>query len=104
PARLSKRFATFAIRLIWSSGRSRPGRGRNGQKFIRLERGAADQAAIDVGHGKQLRRIPGLDAAAVEDPCGGRDSTIPGRDPFTDEGMDVLRLLGRGVSARADRP
>jgi hypothetical protein len=45
------------------------GRGRaNLLKLIGAQGRAPYQSAIHVGHGKQLRCIAGLDAAAVEDP------------------------------------
>ena len=38
----------------------------DGQEFVGLQRCAADQAAVDIRHGEQLRGIACLDAAAVE--------------------------------------
>src|SRR5437667_148252 len=84
--------------------RASPCGGEDGQKFVRLERGATDQAAVDIGHCKQFGRIAGLHAPAVENTRGSGNSSIPGRDPRTDERMDVLRLLGRGIAPCADRP
>ena len=43
----------------------RPGRSQDCEEFIGLERGAADEPAVDVGHREQIRRIAGLDAAAI---------------------------------------
>src|SRR4051812_44370512 len=44
----------------------RPGRSQDREKFVGLERGAADEPAVDIGHREQLRRITGLDAAAIQ--------------------------------------
>src|SRR5207244_12676459 len=74
------------------------------QKLRRLQRLATAQTAVDVRHGEEFRRVTGLDAAAVEDAGGGRNSSIPGADAGADEGVHFLRLVGRRVAAGADRP
>src|SRR6185437_4877889 len=67
-------------------------------------RSAADQAAIDVGHGKELCCIARLDAAAVENTGGSRDCSILAGNAPTDERVDLLRLVRRGIAAGADGP
>src|SRR6202140_3341751 len=91
-------------RHIGKTHSSQSGSGQDCQELIRLQRGATDQTAVDVRHREQLRRIAGLDAAAVKNARGGRDSSIPGPDAGADELVYILRLLGRGVAAGADRP
>ena len=49
----------------------------DGGEIGRLQRRAADQAAVDVGLGEQLRRVVGLDAAAVEDLHAARHARAP---------------------------
>src|SRR5262249_14365257 len=54
-----------------------PGGGQDRQEFVGLERGAPDQAAVDVRHREQFRRVARLDAATVEDARGRGNSSIP---------------------------
>ncbi len=75
------------------------------QERIGLQRGAADQGAVDVGEGHQALDVVGLDAAAVEDAQRVRDGLAVLRgDPRADEGVDLLGLLGGRDLAGADRP
>src|SRR5580658_3074314 len=83
---------------------SGPGSRQDRQKFVRLERSATDQTAVDVGHRKQLGGVTGLDTAAVENARSGRDSSIPGRDPPPDESVYFLGLLRGGIAPGADGP
>src|SRR5580765_99410 len=53
-------------------------------EIARLQRGAANQAAVDVGLGEQARGVVGVDAAAVQDP-------------------HVDRVLGRSLQLRAQQ-
>src|SRR5580693_10624456 len=88
------------VRIVCNIGKnllSRSGCGQDCQELISLERGATDQTAVYIRHCEQLRRITGLDAAAIEDTCGSGNSSITGRNPGADEGVHVLRLLGGGV-------
>ena len=73
-------------------------------KLVRLQRCAADQPAIDIRHGKQLRGVDGLDTTAVKNPRQGGDFSIPGVNLRSDERVHLLGLLGGRVAARADRP
>src|ERR1700739_4693806 len=91
-------------RNIGKTRLSRSGSGQDCQKFVRLQRGATDQTAVDIRHCEQLGRVPGLDAAAVEDAGGSCNSSIPRADTGADEGVHVLCLLRRGVAAGADGP
>src|SRR5258705_13182385 len=69
-----------------------------------LERGAADQPAIDVGHGEYVPRISRLDTAAIQDAQTCRDFSILRRDTLAYEGMHFLRLLRRRRAAGANGP
>src|SRR6478609_8814212 len=81
-----------------------PRRGQDRQKFIRLERGATDQPAVDIRHREQFRRVTRFDTATVEDARRGGDFSIPLADPGADEGVYLLRLLGRRVAPGPNRP
>src|SRR4051812_39232702 len=74
-----------------------------GREVVRVERGAADEGAVDVGQREQLLGVAGLDRAAIEDPdlIG---SGPPHAQDVADEGAGLLRLLCRGGAAGADRP
>ena len=61
-------------------------------------------AAVDVGQGEQLRRVVGLDAAAVEDPRALGLLAVAVGDQRADERDRVLGLLGRRRQPGADRP
>ena len=68
-------------------------------------RGAADQRAVDVGQREQLGGVVGLQRAAVEDPHAPCPAALS--KPWTSARTKrdrVLRLLGRGRQAGADRP
>ena len=67
----------------------------NRRERVDVERGTADERAVDVGLGEELGGVVGLDRAAVED----RDV-----DQAADERVRLLRLLGRRGLAGADRP
>src|SRR5258708_28293749 len=67
------------------------------QKIRRHQRGAADQAAIEVGHRKNRRRVLRLEAAAVKN-----RRVLP--HALAQEGVHCLRLLGRRIAPRAHRP
>src|SRR5258706_8411694 len=67
------------------------------QKIRRHQRGAADQAAIDVGHRKNRRRVLRLDAAAVKN-----RRVLP--HALAQERVHCLRLLGRRIAPGANRP
>ena len=57
-----------SCRLRWvRASRAQAAARQMATKSLRLQRRAADQAAVDVGLREQLRRVVGLDAAAVED-------------------------------------
>ena len=74
-------------------------------EVVRLERGAADEAAVDVGLGEELLRVGRLAGAAVEDRGVVRDGLVEeaGED-FADVGVDLLGLGRRGGLAGADGP
>src|SRR3984893_1456235 len=91
-------------RHIGTTHSSQSGSGQDCQELIRLQRGATDQTAVDVRHCEQLGRLARPDAAAIKNARDGRDSSIPGRDAGADELVHILRLLGRGGAAGADRP
>ena len=74
------------------------------EEFLGLERGAADEPAIDVRHRKELRGIPRLHAAAILDAHEGGDISIVARDPPADVRMDVFGLLRGRSLAGADGP
>src|SRR5690242_6689921 len=64
-------------------------------EVLGVQRGAADEGAVDVGQGEQLGGVVGLDRTAVEDP----DSVGGGAAPaqhVADEGAHLLGLLGGG--------
>ena len=80
------------------------GRGHHAEELFRLERGASDEATIDVRLGEQLAGVGRLDAAAVEDPqLTAYHSIIPG-DACAEDGMDLLRLGRRSGLPGADGP
>ena len=74
------------------------------QKFISLERSAADQAAVHIRHRKEIARIAGLDATAVQDAQIGRDFSIPGPKLLANEPVGLLGLLWRRGAAGANVP
>src|SRR3954469_11175915 len=77
---------------------------QNGQKFISLERRAADQTTVHIRHRKQLRRITGLHTAAVQNAGCTRYLSIPGPYTGADGSMDFLCLLRCRGAASPDRP
>jgi len=80
------------------------GRSDNRQELFGLERCAADQSAVDVGHRKDIPSVAGLDAAAVQNAQPGRNFSILAGDPLTNEIMHFLGLLGGCRAPGADRP
>src|SRR5436190_18232647 len=76
----------------------------DGKEVCRLERGAADQSAVDVFHRKQIGGIVGFHAAAIKylDLRGG--SGMAGSQAAAQKSVNVLRHLRRGSLAGADRP
>src|SRR4051812_32270208 len=68
------------------------------REIVRVEAGAADGGAVDVGQREQLGCVGGLDRTAVEDPdLIGGGASHP--HDVTDEGARLLRLVGRGGAA-----
>src|SRR5690606_14710105 len=76
----------------------------DGVEFLRHQRRAADQAAVDVGLGEQLGGVGGLHAATIEDRQRAGDSSIVAGNFTTKERMDLLRLLRARSLAGPDRP
>src|SRR6476620_5724935 len=75
------------------------------EEALDVERGAADERAIDVGLADQLLRVVGLHAAAVDHvACVGRGAAEPLAQPLTDVRVRLLRLDRRRGPAGADRP
>ena len=74
------------------------------QKFISLERGTADQAAVHIRHRKEIARIAGLDATAVQNAQIGGDFSIPGPKLLANEQVGLLSLLRARRAARTDGP
>src|SRR5512135_2610321 len=64
----------------------------NGQELLGIERGPADQTAVDIRLTEQLDRIGRLDAAPVLDDQVFRHAGVQGTDLAPDEGMYGLRL------------
>jgi len=79
------------------------GRARNGREIRRLERSATNQAAVDISLSKQLGRVVGLDAAAIQQRHLGR-LRLSRLELATQECVNSLSLLGRSGLAGADRP
>ena len=81
------------------------GRVDDGQEVVGLQGRAADEAAVDVGLGQQLRRVLGVHGAAVLD---GDGPGHPGAELLADDGADVgadlAGLFGGGGLAGADGP
>ncbi len=63
-------FATSSLPTVFLKRFARAAQMR--QELLGLQRRAADQAAVDIGHREQLVRVRRLDAAAVQ------DRTVPG--------------------------
>ena len=59
----------------------------NRQEISRLERGTADQSAIDVFHGKQFCGITRVHAASVENPYPGGHIAVECGQFAADKGM-----------------
>src|SRR6187551_3288076 len=74
------------------------------EKFLGLQRRAANQSTIHVRHAEQVRGVTSLAAAAIEDAQTGRDTSIVGAHPPAYESVDLLRLLWRGGTPRPDGP
>src|SRR5262245_57609206 len=70
---------------------------RDGEEIRRHQRGAADQAAVDIRHRKHRRRVLRLHAAAIE-------NAHARRNPLARERMHRLRLLRCRGAPGADRP
>ena len=71
---------------------------------VDLERCAADQRAVDVREGEELRGVLRLYAAAVEDPRALGLLAVAVGDQRADERDRVLGLLGCRRQPGADRP
>src|SRR6266511_6307224 len=67
------------------------------KKFFRHERGAADQPAVDVGHGENRRGVLRLDAAAIE-------NARLGQNFFPQKAVHFLRLLRSRRAPGTDGP
>ena len=82
------------------------GRRDDGGKRVGVERGAADQRAVDVRLGQQRARVVGFDAAAVEDaqPVGQRAALQRGRPAARIARVHLLRVRRARRPAGADRP
>src|SRR6185369_17963378 len=80
-------------------------RGHDLPERRRLERGAAHERAVHVGLGEERRRVPGVDAATVEDrgllPRARPEDAVERR---AHHAVSVAGLLGRRHLAGADRP
>ena len=74
------------------------------REALGVEARAAHQRAVDVRLGEDLRRVVGLDAAAVEHADRARPPPASGRHQRAHEGDRLLGDLGRGDLAGADRP
>ena len=75
------------------------------QEFARLDRGAADQEAVDVLHAFELAAVVPIDASTVDDPeVFGDLRRDLGREQLSDVGVGVLRLLRGGNDAGPDGP
>ena len=77
----------------------------NSDKVVRLERGASDEAAVDIFHCEQFSGIRGLAAASVEDSSllSSLFAELAGKH-LADVGVDFLGLLGGSGLARSDSP
>ena len=74
------------------------------KEIRRLQAGAADQRAVDIGNRHQFRRVRGFDRAAIEDPHPGALPLKSGRQGIPDKPMNLLDISsGRGQPG-ADRP
>mmetsp|Transcript_4521 Transcript_4521/g.8869 ORF Transcript_4521/g.8869 Transcript_4521/m.8869 type:complete len:263 (-) Transcript_4521:25-813(-) len=69
-----------------------------------LERGAADEEAVDVGAGREGGRVGRVGRASVLDADVGGEVSVGGREPVADLLVGRLRLLGGGGHAGADGP
>src|SRR2546428_6847934 len=78
--------------------------GADRDEVFRRERRPADQAAVNIGHRKQLRCIAGLDAAPEHDRYALRLPLITRREPRATECVHVLALARRPVFAGPDCP
>src|SRR5579875_1460591 len=92
------------IRLVPSPPKDSARRRANGKKIGRLQRGAADQAAVDVGLREQVRGVAGLDAAAIDDAGRVGDFSIGAGELATQQRVDLLGLFRAGGTAGADGP
>ena len=72
----------------------------NRKKIIRHQRSSTDQTTVDIGLGKQFRRILRLDAAAVENTQTTGHSAIQSGDLRTNCRMYLLRLSGERGSVQ----
>src|SRR5690349_6455249 len=77
---------------------------RNPEEIRRLEAGAADQRAVDVGYRHQLLRVRRLDRSAVQDPHPAAFRAEPLAQRFADEAVHLLDILRRPRQPGADRP
>ena len=75
----------------------------NSGEVGRNERGPADEAAIDVGHGKELGSVSRLHAAPVDDARRRRVGTVA-KQLATDGRMHGIGLHRARGPSRADRP
>src|SRR5437870_2104937 len=69
-----------------------------------VEARAAHECAVDVGLRHQVVDVLGLDRAAVLDPDRVAGGAEPRTEPLAHEPVHLLRGLGRGGAAGADRP
>ena len=70
-----------------------------------LQTGASNQESVNVRLLRQIATVLFAHAASIDDPCAfGRFFGDGGREPFSDLGVDFLRLLGRGDFARTYGP
>ena len=82
----------------------RPNTLRNRQKIRRLQAGAADQRAVDVGDRHQFRRVGGLHRAAVENPDLATFRLESAGENTADKAMNLLDISRRRRQPGADRP
>src|SRR5690606_32124892 len=78
--------------------------GTDSDKFLRHQRGASHEAAVDVRLGEKLGRVPRLDAAAIKDGEVFRHFPVAPRDLAANERVHLLGMFGAGGQARSYRP
>src|SRR3954468_279948 len=93
------------VRRIAASAYSLVAEAHDLDELVRVQRGAADQGAVDVGLRHDLGDVAGLDGAAVLDAdLVGQILGVQLGDLATDGGADLLGVLGAADLAGADGP